>query len=123
MNNWTDDELTKIGETDELYIASQKQDGSLRDAVIIWVVRVGNDVFVRSVKGTNGKWYQHALVQHKGHIEAGGVSKDVTFSEIKSEHQDEIDKAYQTKYAKYGATVDSTLTPQAQVATLKIVPQ
>ncbi len=121
MNTWTTDELAKIGDAEELHIAPQKQDGSLRDAVTIWVVRSGNEIYVRSVNGVDGKWYQHALEQHKGHIEAGGVSKNVTFSEVNNENINEIDTAYQTKYVN-SPYVNSTLTLQAKIATLKLIP-
>jgi hypothetical protein len=38
---WTSDELNKIGKAEELKIASLRRDGTLRNSVIIWVVRVG----------------------------------------------------------------------------------
>jgi hypothetical protein len=44
---WTSDELTRIGEADELEIASLRRDGTLRDPVTIWVVRHGDDLYVR----------------------------------------------------------------------------
>jgi hypothetical protein len=51
MTAWTGDELSKIEAADELQIASVRRDGSLRNPVTIWVVRLGDDVFVRSVNG------------------------------------------------------------------------
>src|ERR687888_2501515 len=41
LSAWTSGELTKIGETDELELASRRRDGTLRSPVTIWVVRVG----------------------------------------------------------------------------------
>ena len=41
MTAWTSDELNKIGEAEELKIASLRRYGALRNSVIIWVVRVG----------------------------------------------------------------------------------
>src|SRR3954451_1838104 len=57
MTTWTSDELDKIGETDELEIASLRRDGTLRKPVIIWVVRYGNDLYVRSGYGHDAAWY------------------------------------------------------------------
>jgi hypothetical protein len=51
MTTWTSDELTRIGAADELEIASLRDDGTLRKPVTIWVVRLGDDLYVRSVKG------------------------------------------------------------------------
>ena len=41
MSGWTTDELRAIGDAEELRIASRRLDGSLRKAIIIWVVRHG----------------------------------------------------------------------------------
>src|SRR5437667_299891 len=51
MTEWTKDELTKIGSAEELQIASLRRDGTLRKPVTIWVVRDGDSLHVRSVKG------------------------------------------------------------------------
>lgn len=51
MTTWTNDELTKIGAAEELEIASRRRDGTLRNPVTIWVVRHGDDLYVRSVNG------------------------------------------------------------------------
>jgi hypothetical protein len=51
MSAWTSDELTRIGDADELELASLRGDGRLRRPVTIWVVRYGDDLYVRSVNG------------------------------------------------------------------------
>ncbi len=47
MTAWTSDELNEIGKAEELQIASCRRDGTLRHPVTIWVVRVGDDFYVR----------------------------------------------------------------------------
>ena len=54
MTAWTSDELTRIGTADELEIASARPDGTLRNPRTIWVVRVGDDLYVRSMYGRTG---------------------------------------------------------------------
>ncbi len=44
-------ELDKIAAADELAIASLRRDSTLRVPVTVWVVRHGDDLYVRSVKG------------------------------------------------------------------------
>ena len=51
MTKWTSEELTKIGTAEELRIASLRRDGTLRNPVTIWVVRLGDDLYVRSANG------------------------------------------------------------------------
>jgi Uncharacterized protein conserved in bacteria (DUF2255) len=57
MMRWTRDELTKIAAADELEIASARRDGTLRKPVTIWVVRHGDDLYVRSFNGPSAAWF------------------------------------------------------------------
>lgn len=79
MTTRTNDELNKIGKAEELQIASLRRDGTLRNSVTIWVVRVNDDLYVRSVNGRSGSWFRGMQVRHEGRIRAGGVDKDVSF--------------------------------------------
>ncbi len=73
-------------------------DGTLRKPVIIWVVRLGDDLYVRSVNGRTSAWFRGVQTRHEGHIRAGGVDKDVTFvEEPDSNINDQIDAAYRNK--------------------------
>ncbi|HYL97565.1 MAG TPA: DUF2255 family protein [Blastocatellia bacterium] len=122
MTAWTNDELNKIAAADELQIASLRSDGTLRKPVTIWVVRHGDDLYIRSVYGPGSGWFRGTQDRREGHIRAGGVEKDVTFVEADSEIDDEIDAAYRAKYRRYAANiVASTVTPKARETTTKLV--
>ena len=125
MSTWTSDELTKIGTADELQIASLRRDGTLRKGVTIWVVRHGDDLYVRSYKGLDAVWFRGTQVRHEGHIQAGGVERDVTFVEENDpDINDQIDAASRTKYRRYDARyVDPMVAPAARAATIKLVPR
>lgn len=125
LTAWTSDELNKIGKAEELEIASLRRDGTLRKQVTIWVVRCGDDLYVRSVNGRAGSWFRGAQVRHEGHIQAGGVDKDVTFVEEDDPNlNDQIDAAYRTKYRRYAASIVSTIVSTgARSATIKLVPR
>lgn len=124
MSAWKSEELDRIGNAEELVIQSERSDGSLRNPVTIWVVRVEDALYVRAVKGRTGAWFRGTQTRHRGHIRAGGVDKDVTFEDAAPEMADRIDEAYRTKYHRYGANiVGSTLTSQTRAATLKLTPK
>ena len=53
MTTWTNDELSKFGAAEELQLASSRPDGTLRPYVTMWVVRAGDDLYVRSAYGSN----------------------------------------------------------------------
>jgi hypothetical protein len=123
MTAWTSDELTKIGTADELQLASLRRDGTLRNPVTIWVVRHGDDLYVRSVNGRTGAWFRGTQVRHEGHIQAGGVDKDVTFVDADHDLDNQIDTAYRTKYRRYGAHfVNPMAGAGARSTTIKLVP-
>ena len=123
MTAWTSDELTKIEAADELQIATRRRDGTLRNPVIIWVVRHGDDLFVRSVNGRTASWFRGAQDRHEAHIHAGGIDKDVLLVETE-DMNDEIDAAYRTKYRRYAASiVESMVRPEVRAATFKLIPR
>jgi hypothetical protein len=98
MTTWTDDELNKVGTAEELQLTSRRRDGSLRRKVIIWVVRVGDDLYIRCVNGREGAWFRGVQMRFEGRIWAGGVEKDVEY-------------------------VAPMVTPEVRAATLKLVPR
>lgn len=124
MTAWTSDELGKIGAAEELRLASLRSDGRVRNPVTIWVVRHGDHLYVRSVRGRSAAWFRGAQVRHEGHIQAGGVDKDVVFVDADHETDDEVDAAYRAKYRRYPASmVGSVLTPEARSTTIELVPR
>lgn len=124
MDSWTTEELNKIGQAEELRIATLRRDGTLRKPVIIWVVRMGDDLYVRCVNGRQGAWFRGVLTRHEGRIWAGGVEKDVTFvEESDPEINARIDAAYLSKYQRYPQWVAPIVVPEVHEATIKLVPR
>jgi hypothetical protein len=123
MTEWTSAELTRIAAADELEIASLRRDATLRDPTTIWVVRLADGLYVRSVNGRNAAWFRGTQVRHEGRVWVGGVEKDVTFVDADDDINDQIDDAYRTKYHGYAPSiVGSVLTPEARSATIELVP-
>jgi hypothetical protein len=123
MTTWTSDELDAIGNAEELTLASVRRDGTLRRPVTMWVVRDGDDVYVRSVNGRGSSWFRGVQDHHQARIRAGGVEKDVELIET-DDARDTVDAAYQAKYGRrYASIVPSIVAPEAQAATLKLVPK
>lgn len=125
MTQWTNDELTRVGNAEELEIASLRRDGSLRKPVTIWVVRLGDELYVRSVYGRDSAWFRGVQVRLAGRIQAGGIAKDVTFvEEPGADLNDQIDAVYRAKYRRYAASIIASITsPAARSATLRLEPR
>ncbi|MER8001630.1 DUF2255 family protein [Streptomyces sp. NPDC095613] len=125
MKGWSPQELSRIADADELEISPRRADGTHRSPTPIWVVRVGDDLYVRAYRGRHGVWFSATQERHQGHISAGGVDRDVVFiDEPDQALNDQIDDAYRGKYGRYEARyVDPMLADAARAATLKLVPQ
>jgi hypothetical protein len=121
---WTRDELSRIGGARELQVSSRRPDGTLRPYVTIWVVSANDDIYVRSAYGPNNGWFRRAKASGVGRIRAGGVERDVSFTEPPADAHPDIDAAYHAKYDRYGpAIVGSVVGEQATKVTLRVVPR
>lgn len=124
MTAWTADELTRIGRADELRLASTRPDGTLRPYVTMWVVRAGDDLYVRSAYGPDNPWYRRAVASRAGRISAGGLERDVTFVDAAPDVHEDVDAAYHAKYDRYGPRiVGSVVGPAVRDVTLRLVPR
>ena len=124
MTQWASDKLDEIGRAEEVQIASVRRDGTLGKPVTVWVVSHGDDLYMRSVRGSNGHWFRGTQEKHEGRVRAGAVQHDVTFVDAGHDIDDEVDAAYRAKYRRYaGNILNSVLTPEARSTTLKLVPR
>jgi hypothetical protein len=92
MTTWTANELNAMGNAEELTLASLRRDGTLRRPVTMWVVRAGDDIYVRSVNGRGSSWFRGARDRHEARIRAGGIEKNVVLIEI-DDARDAVDAA------------------------------
>lgn len=124
MITWTSEELASIGDAEELAIASRQPDGTLGPFVTIWVVRMGSDLYVRSVNGRSGRWLRRALAGGEGRIRAGGVERDVAIDEAAPEVHAAVTAAYHEKYDRYGPSIVGTVvSAESATATLRLLPR
>ena len=89
----------------------------------IWVVRVGDELYVRSWRGTEGAWFRAAQRRRRGHVRAGGVERDIEFIDAGSAIDDVVDAGFRTKYARYPSYVEPMISARARATTLKLVPR
>lgn len=123
MTTWTNDELKGIGNAQELQLASARGGSSVGPYTTMWVVCVGDEIYVRSAGGPERAWYRHARTSGAGRIRAGGVERDVTFGEATADARAAIDTAYHHKYDQYGPNiVGHVVGPTATAVTIRLVP-
>jgi hypothetical protein len=124
MHAWTSDELARIGGAEEVRLASARPGGTLRPYITMWVVRAGDELYVRSAHGPENPWFRRAKASGVGRIRAGGQERDVTFVAAASGVHAAIDAAYHAKYDRYGPRiVGSVVGPAVEGVTLRLVPR
>ena len=114
-----------IEHAEELRIASRRPDGWLSDWRTIWVVRSGDDIYVRSVNGRSSVRYQGTRARQEGSVRVGGVAQEVDFVDaVTDELDDQVDAAYRAKYGHYATSIIRAVTgPEANATAMRFVPR
>jgi hypothetical protein len=123
MDGWDERDLDTIGGAQEVDIAPDDQDGSPGPAATIWVVRLGDRMYVRSYRGQRGHWFQRALRAGAGAVRANDIERAVTFEPHGTTDREAIDIAYRTKYRHHArAFVEPMVSDVAAATTTELVP-
>jgi hypothetical protein len=129
---WSASELERIGAAQELHIATWRADGTLRREVPVWVVRAGDQVYVRTWYRRGDGWFGRAADSRRAHIRMPGVEASVSVADVglaagdggEPEVRAAVDAAYRAKYGRYGAsTVDRMVADDAAATTLRLTPE
>ena len=125
---WSTEDLEQIGRAEELQIVTKRADGTLRRWVPIWVVCVGDQVYVRTWYRRDNGWFGHVLGSRRARIRVPGLEVDVGVEDVGSDKEDRaelranVDAAYHAKYARHGGpSVDGMTTDTAAATTLRLV--
>src|SRR3954471_16823628 len=119
MAAWSQDEMRKIAEADDLHISPFREDGvTYGTPTWIWSVAVDGALYVRAYNGQSSRWYQAAVRQKAGRIAATGMTKEVTFEPVDGPINDRIDDAYRARY-RGSPYLSPMIGPRARAATVK----
>ncbi len=93
----------------------------------IWVVCVGEHVFVRTWHRRPNGWFGDVLRSQRARIRVGDVCADVTVTDVGEDPPDlraGVDNAYLSKYSHYGhTTVERMVSDPAAATTLRLTPE
>jgi hypothetical protein len=118
MSGWSERDLARISAAEEILVAPDRGDRSPGPAVPIWIVQVGDELYVRSYRGPSGGWYRLARFSRNGRIRAGRDEFRVRFSEVAApELRAQIDEAYRVKYGRYGSRYVTAMTSDSVAET------
>lgn len=117
---WATEELRKINEADDLHVAPFRDDGvSYGTPTWVWAVVLDGGLWVRAYHGQRSTWYQAALRNKAGRIQAAGMTREVTFSPVDGDILSRIDDAYRAKYSG-SQYLSAMIGARARAATILI---
>jgi hypothetical protein len=120
------DVVAAIAEREEVALETTRRSGAKR-RTIIWIVVDGSDVFVRSVRGEEGRWYKDLLANPDGVLHFRGNPKlpPAPFRAILASDPDSVartSRAFEAKYKGQGGALRSMLKKDMLGATLRLEP-
>ena len=133
--HWSSEQLQRIETAVELEISVRRTDGAMGRWTPVWVVRAGEDVFVRTWHRRETGWFGRAVASGRARVRVTGLETDVTVVDLglSAGHHgvtaeqlngvllDEVDAAYRAKYGAHGdASVAGMVSARARVTTLRL---
>lgn len=119
MMAFTQAELASIASAREVRIETQAGDGHTYRTVI-WIVVDDGVVYIRSVRGDTGRWYQRTIANPSVKIIVGQLELHALGRPVADEPSiQRVSDALQRKYGT-GASVDAMLDPVALHTTLRL---
>jgi hypothetical protein len=125
MNDSFDPEtLQLLDETEEVRIETRRGDDSPEHRTIVWVVVVDGEVFVRSVRGTRGRWYREISSNPEGALHVGERRIPVRAAPATGTPTVEaVSEAFRSKYEeRWPGPTAAMLRPDVLPTTLKLSP-
>jgi hypothetical protein len=123
MPSFSAEILQVLHEADEIDIETARRDGTPRRTTI-WIVVVDDQVFVRSVRGTDGAWYK--AVQRNAAMRVYANAETIDTRAVAASDPASVEKVSQAISEKYqsrwpGPTA-SMLRPETLSTTLRLDP-
>jgi hypothetical protein len=125
MNDSFDTEtLHLLDETDEVRIETRRDADSPVHRRIVWVVVVEDEVYVRSVRGSRGRWYRELSSNPEGALHVGERRIPVRAAPATDAPTVEaVSEAYRSKYGEsWPGPTAAMVRPDVLPTTLKLSP-
>jgi hypothetical protein len=116
--------LRLLDETGEVRIETRRDENAPEHRTIIWVVTFGGDVFVRSVRGPQGRWYREVSANPAAALHVGDRRIPVrAVSEDDEATIERVSEAYRSKYEESApGPTRAMVRPETLPTTLRLEP-
>jgi hypothetical protein len=113
--------LGRIDRAEEVEIETRAPDGPVH-RTIIWAVVDGDDVFVRSVRGTQGRWYRELMAAGEGALHVEGQRIAVRAVDATDDASVERTSAALSRKYRPGGSLRAMLQPETLPTTVRLEP-
>jgi hypothetical protein len=101
MAGTADDLIWTLAESDEVDIETRRDSQSPLHRTTIWIVPTRDGVYIRSVKGKKGRWYQEAVANPHVTLRVGERKVAARVEQEQSQAViSEVSAAYRQKYGE-----------------------
>ena len=120
MSKFDAETLHALRDVQEVAICTDAHPGN---AVTIWVVVAGEDVFVRSVRGAKGRWFRDLATGGLATLELAG--RRLAVRAIPANEPDPVAKASREYLRKYASSpyAQAMVRPETLPTTLRLEPR
>lgn len=94
---WANEQLDGLSRAGEIEVTPLRKDGTAGRSTTIWLVRVGDDLLIRSYRGLKGGWYRAATRTGRGRVNIGATGYDVVFEPAPDVDHAAVDGAYRAE--------------------------
>jgi hypothetical protein len=114
--------LRRVEGAEEIEIETRRRTGG-STRTIIWIVADNGRIYVRSVRGQGGKWYQRLQATPEGAIHVAGTRTPVRAVAVSDAAEIErVSESLRRKYASHGDSLTNMLRPEVLPTTLRLEP-
>jgi hypothetical protein len=115
--------VARVGQAEEIELDTRADASAPTKRTTTWIVADRSNLYVRSVRGPEGKWYQRVQHNPTATLYAGGQTLTVRLAPVTDATEiDRVSTAYRQKYAADATSVQAMVAPVTLPTTLKVVP-
>ncbi len=123
-DSFDNETLQLLDGIEEVHIETRREQDAPEHRTIIWVMVVDGEVFVRSVRGPEGRWYQEISANLEGALHAG--DHHIPVRAVPATDGSTVEAVSEAIRGKYGRTspgsTQAMLSPETLPTTLKLLP-
>ncbi len=123
-DSFDDETLQLLDEIEEIHVETRREQDAPEHRTIIWVMVVDGEVFVCSVRGPRGRWYQEISANPEGALHAG--NHRIPVRAVPATDDSTVEAVSEAIRGKYGhsspGSTRAMLSPETLPTTLKLLP-